>query len=368
MPAARTNERLARSGGWLVAASLVACGALGCGGKTEYAPDANDHGAWLGGSVPADSTVLSRGRAPGAPAAEPTAPAVAPPVVDAPPKPATPPASAGGNSASSAVSSPSTKSSAPSGSYKVVEVKGCGSIHVVCRLDKPAEIETVVAFKDQMQGCTDHKSERCRYVRKGDGDLRLGNCVVFLRSIREGKDWPEPLRGDDRTYVIDQKACVYVPHVGWTRPNTQVVVANSDRADHNIHGNRGSDTKFNFSSEPDTRKDSIGEAFLEIADEYFVKCDIHPWMNAYIQVVAHPYYAITPEADGPSGPAGEVVLEDVPPGTYEVVCWHEGMISTIQMMNGVPSGFNYTPGHSYSEPASVTAGGRVEVTFTVPYK
>ena len=47
-----------------------------------------------------------------------------------------------------------------------------------------------------------------------------------------------------------------------------------------------------------------------------MKCNIHPWMKAYIAVFAHPYFAVT-AADG------SFDLKNVPPGTYTLVAWHE---------------------------------------------
>lgn len=342
----------------LVALLCVAGGGVGCGERTPP-PGPNSLGVWLYGVRADDAagqgvTVVSTGSyvppppptakpeaAPApAPAAVPSAPAVSPPPPEAP------------------------------GAYQTVEVKDGGSIHVVCRLTgAPAELETIPAFKHKDLGCTDHKTERCRFVKKGEGDLRLGNCLVYLRGVKAGKAWPPALASDDRTFLMDQVACVYVPHVGWTRPGTQVVVVNSDRADHNIHGNFGPETKFNFGSEPGTRKDAISEAFLEAPGAYLVKCDIHPWMNAYIHLMPNPYVAVTPEADGEGGPAGEVVLTDVPPGTYELHCWHEGMLSQPQELNGVINGYTYSPDFS-TPPQTVTvaANARQEVVFSVPYK
>jgi hypothetical protein len=46
------------------------------------------------------------------------------------------------------------------------------------------------------------------------------------------------------------------------------------------------------------------------------KCDVHPWMSAFVGVVPHPYFAV-------SGDAGEFTLENVPPGDYEIEAWHE---------------------------------------------
>jgi hypothetical protein len=40
-------------------------------------------------------------------------------------------------------------------------------------------------------------------------------------------------------------------------------------------------------------------------------------MNAEMMVVSHPYYAVTDES-------GRFEFTNVPPGSYQVVAWHEG--------------------------------------------
>ncbi len=390
MPAARTTPRraIAFVGRVCAVAGVMLVGATGCGKGREYAPDPYDRGIWRFGTAPADLTLVASSSAgaptvvvpltapPGSAASTPTAPSTSPstptspstsppttPPAPAPtsPPPVTPPAPPSPLSTSTSGGSP--------GSYQVIDVKDGGSIRVITRLvGAPPEIEKVIATIHKDLGCTDHQSERCRFVKKGDGDLRLGNCLISLKSIRGGKDWPETLRGDDRSFVMDQKACVYLPHIGWMRTATQIVVVNSDRAEHNIHGNFGADTTFNFGSAPGTRKTGIAEAFLERPGSYVVKCDIHPWMNASLHVVEHPYYALTPETDGPDGPAGEAVLENVPPGRYEVVCWHEGMISRATELNGKINGYAYSPDILDSQVVEVRAGARHEIVFAVAYK
>jgi hypothetical protein len=47
-----------------------------------------------------------------------------------------------------------------------------------------------------------------------------------------------------------------------------------------------------------------------------VKCNIHPWMRAYIGVVAHPFFAVT-------GDDGTFTIKGLPPGTYTIEAWHE---------------------------------------------
>ena len=194
--------------------------------------------------------------------------------------------------------------------------------------------------------------------------------LVFLKSIDAGKDWPKEMTSEDRTAVIDQKSCQYHPHVQWARTGTQTVILNGDRADHNIHGfkspidkNSLADTKFNFSSEPGTKKDSIGDAYLEDPAKYIVKCDIHPWMNAYIFVVDHPYYDLTVAADADGRKAGEFTLSDVPPGEYELLWWKEGVKETAQEQDGKISAYNYGPDQMPAEPIKVKieAGKTVEI-------
>ena len=47
-----------------------------------------------------------------------------------------------------------------------------------------------------------------------------------------------------------------------------------------------------------------------------VRCDVHPWMRAYLGVLDHPYFAVTPSD-------GSFRLGDVPAGDYTLAVWHE---------------------------------------------
>ena len=47
-----------------------------------------------------------------------------------------------------------------------------------------------------------------------------------------------------------------------------------------------------------------------------IKCDVHPWMKAYVSVFDHPYFSVTDDT-------GRYQIDNVPPGKYEVVAWHE---------------------------------------------
>jgi hypothetical protein len=238
---------------------------------------------------------------------------------------------------------PVTPARAAPKEYKVVEVKDGGSVRGICTLVGDAgALPKVSIFKDNDKGCGDKERATERAV-VGEGGA-LANCVVYLKSVSSGKDWPKDMTSPDRTATLDQKGCRYLPHMQWARPETQLVILNSDGADHNIHGFRDSlsNTQFNFSSAPGSRNDNTEGAFLEKPSQYIIKCDIHPWMSAYVHVVEHPYHDVTShEAAGDKKP-GEYVLDGIPPGDYELVCWHEGMVETPTMQDGKIASYAYS--------------------------
>jgi hypothetical protein len=250
-------------------------------------------------------------------------------------------------------------SEAPAGEkgYKVVEVKDGGSIHGFVKLSGAAELPPVEVVKDNDKGCGDKQRPSERLVFDKDS-LGVGNVVVTIKAIDAGKDWPEDMRKEERTALIDQKGCRYLPHVQVIRSKTQVAVANDDRADHNIHGFKRTmkDTQFNFSSEPGTKKDDVEQAFLEEPALYIVKCDIHPWMSAYVHVVENPYFAKTSETATDGRKPGEFVIDGVPPGEYVLVVWKEGMIETPVVADGKISSYTYSPDVITEVPVKVEAG------------
>ena len=46
------------------------------------------------------------------------------------------------------------------------------------------------------------------------------------------------------------------------------------------------------------------------------RCDVHGWMSAYVNVVAHPFFAVTNDAGG-------FEIKGLPPGAYTIELWHE---------------------------------------------
>jgi len=113
---------------------------------------------------------------------------------------------------------------------------------------------------------------------------------------------------------IDQKGCHYVPHVVGVRTTQPLEFVNSDSTLHNIHGMPKSNPEFNQGQPVQGMKNAFTFSNADVLVP--IKCDVHAWMNAYVGVVDHPYFAV-------SGDGGKFELRGVPPGTYSVEAVHE---------------------------------------------
>ena len=47
-----------------------------------------------------------------------------------------------------------------------------------------------------------------------------------------------------------------------------------------------------------------------------IKCDVHPWMSAYMGVFTHPFFSVT-KTDG------KYTISGLDAGSYEITVWHE---------------------------------------------
>ena len=140
----------------------------------------------------------------------------------------------------------------------------------------------------------------------------LANVVVYISQGLTGNETATP----SQPATIDQKGCQYVPHVVAMNVGQHLTVLNSDKTAHNIHPQpnpSGGNAQWNKSQTPGSSPIDVTWTNEEIAIP--VKCNIHPWMRAYIAVVKGPF--------GLSNETGSFKLDNVPPGTYTLTAWQE---------------------------------------------
>ncbi len=141
-----------------------------------------------------------------------------------------------------------------------------------------------------------------------NGTLR--NVFVYVKKGLEGKTFPVP----KTPVIIDQKGCDYHPHVFGMMAHQLLLVRNSDDTLHNIHAMPNRNAEFNR-GQPAGSVD-LKETFSQPEVMVHFKCDVHPWMSAYVGVLDHPFYAVT-------GDDGTFSLQGLPPGEYVIEAWHE---------------------------------------------
>jgi plastocyanin len=144
----------------------------------------------------------------------------------------------------------------------------------------------------------------------GDGNAMANVLVRVVSGLPAGKAWPAP----KEPAVLDQRGCQYIPHVLALMVNQPLKLLNNDGVLHNVHALPTVNKPFNMAMPPS--RTEATETFTKEEGMFVVKCDVHPWMKAYVGVMGHPFFAVT-------GKDGKFSIANLPAGTYEVEAWHE---------------------------------------------
>jgi plastocyanin len=144
----------------------------------------------------------------------------------------------------------------------------------------------------------------------GAGNTMANVMVRVVSGLPAGKTYPAPTT----PVTMDQHGCQYKPHVMGIMIGQQFKVLNNDGILHNVHALSKVNPTFNMAMPP-TRKEA-DHTFGKEEGMFVIKCDVHPWMQSYMGVFSHPFFAVT-------GPDGKFTIPNLPAGTYEIEAWHE---------------------------------------------
>jgi hypothetical protein len=141
----------------------------------------------------------------------------------------------------------------------------------------------------------------------------VAHAVVFLRGVdpRQARPWDHPPvcveQRDKRLHIVQGKT---IDRVGFVRPGDAVEMVSREAVFHALHASGAAYFTLTFpDSEQPLRRSLKKKGLVELSSAagYY-------WMRAYLFVDDHPYFTRTDEQ-------GRFILQGVPPGKYEVVCW-----------------------------------------------
>lgn len=139
----------------------------------------------------------------------------------------------------------------------------------------------------------------------------VANALVFVHSGLP-KDYvaSQPVA----TVAMHQTGCIYSPHVVGVRVGQELEIRNGDATIHNVNARATDNESFNIAMP--AQDQTIRRTFPRPEVALKLKCDIHPWMSAYVGVFEHPFFAVTDSQ-------GAFQITGLPEGEYTIDVWHE---------------------------------------------
>ncbi len=181
----------------------------------------------------------------------------------------------------------------------------------------------------------------CYAINKGNTRLAsiavgenntLKDAFIYVKSGLPQSSYPPP----NEPAVMDQKGCNYSPRVMGVMAGQKVKFLNPDGTLHNVHIMSKINPEMNVAM-PDFRKE-METTFKKTEFMFPIRCDVHPWMLAWMAVMPHPFFSVSSEE-------GKFEIKNLPAGTYEIEAWHEKLESktmTLTVIDGKSQQADFT--------------------------
>ena len=141
-------------------------------------------------------------------------------------------------------------------------------------------------------------------------DGHLQNVFIYIKDGLGNRTFDAP----KDTVTLSQSGCKYHPHVLGVMAGQTIKIVNGDPTTHNIHPTPKDNREWNESQAP--KAAALEKSFAREEVMLPVKCNQHPWMRMFVNVVKNPFYAVT-------GPDGKFEIKGLPPGDYTLAFVHE---------------------------------------------
>lgn len=172
--------------------------------------------------------------------------------------------------------------------------------------------------------CRTLHEDKIQLVKVADGKLQ--DAFIYVKAGLPEGYYETP----DKPVVVDQKGCEFIPRVLGSMAGQPIEFGNSDAFMHNVKSpewNQGLATKG-------------VKMQLKLQDEGVmvpIRCDVHPWMRAFVGVLPHPYFDVS-KADG------SFKLSGLVDGEYTVALWHEKLGTQeqkVKVAGGAPAQLDF---------------------------
>lgn len=208
----------------------------------------------------------------------------------------------------------------------VVDSATAGSIVGTITYQGPPLPKMHMLDMTQDPGCpTSPQPAEAIAIRNG----KLANVFIYVKEGLPAGRFPVPAE----PAVLDQKGCRYIPRVMGLIAGQQLKILNTDTTLHNVHSMPSANGPWNESQMP--MGQPILKSFSNPEMMVPLQCNQHPWMRAYVSVMAHPYFAVSSED-------GRFEIRNLPPGDYTLAAVQEKFGEQTMKIKVEPKGTTKT--------------------------